>query len=247
MTPSTGASEKQTKKERVTATACVCKCVSLLCSHSTYSVVLSTPVHNSWCRLGALAGVTTDRNSVNTYLVVSLSLFVCVSLLFSRQETKHRTQTTKADRTCRLPPYLLFPSCLFPVALTARRITRLHLVPHDTTTTMTTADDALLPPKIQRQTLQRMSRTLAFWGSMGRILVRYYLQERDLSATEQQWQVRGFPTELGRRCSIPHRHCTIFHLNGNRKTRDTRIIRNLKICFGSLHQRELLLLLGKFH
>lgn len=38
---------------------------------------------------------------------------------------------------------------------------------------------------------QRISRTLAFWGSMGRILVRYYLQERDLSATEEQWQVRG--------------------------------------------------------
>lgn len=33
---------------------------------------------------------------------------------------------------------------------------------------------------------------------MGKILVRYYLQERDESATEQQWQVRkrGFPTGI---------------------------------------------------
>ncbi|CAM9306133.1 unnamed protein product [Ectocarpus sp. 12 AP-2014] len=35
---------------------------------------------------------------------------------------------------------------------------------------------------------ERIGRTLAFWGSMGRILVRYYLQERDQGATEEQWQ-----------------------------------------------------------
>eukprot|EP00752_Nemacystus_decipiens_P011647 g10339.t2 len=35
---------------------------------------------------------------------------------------------------------------------------------------------------------ERIARTLSFWGSMGRILVRYYLQERDETATEEQWQ-----------------------------------------------------------
>ena len=38
---------------------------------------------------------------------------------------------------------------------------------------------------------QRMSRTLSFWGSMGRVLFKYYVQERNPSATEQQWTVRG--------------------------------------------------------
>lgn len=38
--------------------------------------------------------------------------------------------------------------------------------------------------------LKRVGRTLQFWGSMGRILVRYYMQERDTSATEEDWQVK---------------------------------------------------------
>ncbi|CAM9347224.1 unnamed protein product [Laminaria digitata] len=37
---------------------------------------------------------------------------------------------------------------------------------------------------------ERISRTLSFWGSMGRILFKYYMQERDPTATEQQWTVR---------------------------------------------------------
>ncbi len=49
----------------------------------------------------------------------------------------------------------------------------------------TTVCARFLPPTWQ----QRLSRTLSFWGSMGRILVRYYLQERDPAATEDQWQV----------------------------------------------------------
>lgn len=41
------------------------------------------------------------------------------------------------------------------------------------------------------RTPQRISRTMAFWGSMSKILVKYYLQERDSTATEEQWQVKA--------------------------------------------------------
>lgn len=31
---------------------------------------------------------------------------------------------------------------------------------------------------------------MAFWGSMARILFRYYMQERNAFATEEEWEVR---------------------------------------------------------
>ncbi|CAN0343333.1 unnamed protein product [Ascophyllum nodosum] len=35
---------------------------------------------------------------------------------------------------------------------------------------------------------EKVNRTLEFWGSMARILARYYMQENDASATEKSWQ-----------------------------------------------------------
>lgn len=38
--------------------------------------------------------------------------------------------------------------------------------------------------------VQRIERTMMFWGAMARILFRYYMQERAPGATEQEWKVK---------------------------------------------------------
>lgn len=37
--------------------------------------------------------------------------------------------------------------------------------------------------------VQRIERTMTFWGNMARILFRYYMQERNPNATKEEWKV----------------------------------------------------------